>query len=104
MDELNLTTKQMIYYNSKKKNIIVAYLLGAVFGSFGAHAFYVGGDYGAVLGVLSIAGFIYSFSDPTIFMIYGLFVLSGVLYTYFLVKHRNQQLMKEVVGLIGNDE
>ena len=105
MDELKLTTRQMVYYNSKKKSMVVAYLLGFIFGSFGAHAFYVGSSVGVVLGATTFGFLYYSFIYPDLLLIpYILFVLSGVVYTYFIVESRNKELMKKAVSLIDSEE
>ena len=102
-DELNLTTKQMVYYHSKKRNKLVAYLLGAVFGSFGVHAFYVGGDTGNILGLATLSGFILSFFSAGLAMPWSIFVLSGLVYTHFIVDSRNKELLNEAVKFFGDE-
>ena len=102
-NELNLTAKQMIYYHSKKRNKVVAYLLGAIFGSFGVHAFYVGGDTGNILGASTLAGFIVTFFSPELTFPWMVFVLSGIIYTHFIVDSRNKELLDEAASLIGDD-
>ena len=104
MNELDLTTKQMVYYTSKKKNVVIAYLIGFILGGFGAHAFYVGGDVGNILGLLSIVGILVSLAYPAFYIIYGIFLFSGVVYTYFLVEFRNRQLMQQAVLLIDSND
>ena len=94
-DELNLTTKQMVYYHSKKRSKVLAYLLGAVFGSFGVHAFYVGGETGTGLGWITLVAFLGSFIESMLFPIYILVVLSAVVWTHFLVDKRNRELLEE---------
>mgnify|MGYP005987121797 CR=1 FL=1 len=102
-DELNLTTKQMVYYHSKKRNKLVAYLLGAVLGSFGAHAFYVGGETGNILGASTLAGFILTFFSPELTVPWMIFVLSGLVYTHFIVNSRNKELLDEAVKFFGDE-
>lgn len=102
-DELNLTTKQMVYYHSKKRNKVVAYLLGAIFGSFGVHAFYVGGETGNILGVSTLGGFISSFFYPELLLPWSIFVLSGMVYTHFIVDSRNKELLEEAVKFFGEE-
>lgn len=102
-EELNLTTKQMVYYHSKKRNKVVAYLLGAIFGSFGVHAFYVGGETGNKIGLITLAGFILSFFSAALAMPWAIFVLSGLVYTHFIVDSRNKELLEEAVKFFGEE-
>ena len=105
MNELNLTTRQLVYYNSKKRSMVVAYLLGAVFGSFGVHAFYVGGNTGIILGATTFGFLYYSFIYPDILIIpYMLYVFSGVVYTYFIVENRNKELMEMAEKLVDRED
>lgn len=104
MNELDLTTRQLVYYNSKKRSMVVAYLLGAVFGSFGVHAFYVGGNSGIFLGAITCGLLYYSFIYPEFLLVYLLFVLSGVVYTYFLVTDRNSDLLVDASKIIDKEE
>ncbi|AKO61100.1 hypothetical protein AXI76_gp199 [Pseudoalteromonas phage H101] len=94
-DELNLTTKQMVYYHSKKRSKPLAYILGAFLGGFGVHGFYIGGETGNMLGGITLLALIGSFIDPMLFTGHMLMVFSGVVWTHFVVDSRNKEFMEE---------
>lgn len=94
-DELNLTTKQMVYYHSKKRSKPLAYILGAILGGFGVHGFYIGGETGNLLGGVTLLAFLLGMFVPAIAIIHIMLVLSGVVWTHFVVDSRNEELMNE---------
>ena len=92
-----------ILYNQKKKNMVVAYLLGALLGGFGVHYFYAGRvDFGlSVLGLFAVAVFI-----PNLFTLYlfCIAVWGGMIHTYFVVEASNKKIHKEVEVLYGESD
>lgn len=88
-----------VLYNQRKKNMVVAYLLGAVLGGFGAHYFYCReSGYGAViLGLLLLS----ILSGGALAFLYWIAVLGGVVHTYYCVEKVNAQIRLECEVLVG---
>ena len=103
-NELNLTTKQMVYYHSKKRNKLLAYILGEVLGGIGVHGFYIGGETGNLLGGITLLALVGGFIDPMLFTANMMMVLSGLVWTHFVVDSRNKELLDEAVKCFGGDD
>jgi len=93
--------KVELLYKSRKKNMFVAYLLGAVFGGFGVHYFYAGkSDYGlCILAFLALTVFT---GGATLF-IHVLAVLAGVIHTCFVIEEVNKDIYQECKIMVGDD-
>jgi TM2 domain-containing membrane protein YozV len=89
-----------IMYNRTKKSMLIAYLLGAILGSFGLHWFYLGKhEYGAVsLGLLFLAMVI-----PASSVLMVIWTLAAVVYTYFVVNQVNAEILEEIEVLRGKE-
>ena len=73
-------------YESKRKSKLIAYLIGAIGGSFGLHLFYLKHNEYACL-VLALLGL--SILVPQLMIIHVIVVLSGVIHTNYLVDNYN---------------
>lgn len=76
-------------YDSKKKSMIIAYLLGFLLGSFGVHYFYAGEtEMGVFVIALLVAGMLF----PPVLFIFWAVVIIGVVHTYFVVEDANKKI------------
>ena len=92
--------KVELLYNSRKKNMFVGYLLGAVFGGFGVHYFYAGkSDYGlCILALLALT----IFTGGATLFIHVIAMLAGVIHTYFVVEDANKVIYQECKIMVGD--
>lgn len=93
--------KLQLLYNSRKKNMVVAYLLGFLLGGFGVHYFYCGkNDYGLVIIALLVLTL---FTGGATMFVHGIAVLIGVVHTYFVVEDMNKVIYQECKIMVGED-
>lgn len=97
---------RILLYEARKKDVWMAYVLGAILGFVGGHRFYIGGRstrYGWLLAALFpvavVAWLLVAFLPPPLILLPLATLMSLVMLdaglTYFAVRRRNQELLEE---------
>lgn len=90
------TYQKEILFDSRKKSVLVAYLLGAFLGGLSVHRLYLGHYTWAcvVIGVLLL-----SLVVPILGLLHIILVLLDFFLTYGLVKEYNKDVRKEIEAI-----
>lgn len=91
--ELTLKGTQYFQYQSLSKNVVVAYVLGALLGGLGIHRLYLK-EYAGF--ALYMALFFMSFFIPVLFLCTLVFMLVDLFLTYKLCKDYNLAVYKAI--------
>ncbi len=94
---MNTNTQIELLYGTRKKSMVVAYLLGAFLGAFGANYFYAKRPELACV-VIFLFFFPYQVTSPYMiwaYILYIIAILSGVVITYFAVNDANDKILTE---------
>lgn len=85
-----------ILFDSRKKSKLVAYLLGAVLGSFGCHRFYLGEYKGGVAYLILL---LLMLVVPAVSFFHLVFLIVDFFLTYGLVKDYNANVRREIEAI-----
>ena len=98
---INNEVKAEVLYNSKKKSMWAAYLLGAFLGNTGAHYFYLGKkEYGFIMianTVIMVASSVSGSNGIAAFgaIVYFLVIGGSFVHTYYACNEANKQIQDE---------
>ena len=92
LKERNNKLQIELLYETKKKSMLWAYLIGAFLGSFGMHYFYAGKEnYGLVV----LISLVLTFFAPQLILIHSIMVLTGLVHTKFVIDEVNEGIRAE---------
>ena len=86
---MNKETQVEVLFNSKKKSMLIAYVLGALFGGFGVHYFVLDEPF---YGVLTIGLFVLGVVVPPVMVANVIWVLWGVIHTKMVCEAKNKEI------------
>ena len=89
---MNNKLQTELLYETKKKSMLVAYILGAFLGSFGIHYFYAGKE---EYGIAVLCSFVLTFYEPQLILLHGTIVLAGLVHTKFVIDEVNEGIRTE---------
>ncbi|QHZ59831.1 transmembrane domain protein [Alteromonas phage vB_AmeM_PT11-V22] len=88
--------QQEILYDSRKKNVFIAYLLGALLASVGLHRFYLGDNVG---GLVYVVLFFFGMFVPVLYVITCILFVFDLFYTYHLCKEYNIKVRRTIEAM-----
>jgi len=88
--------QQEMLYDSRKKNVFIAYLLGGLFGGLGAHRFYLEDN---VVGLVYVVLFFFGMFVSALYFISFILCLVDLFYTYYLCKEYNIKVRRSIESM-----
>jgi len=99
---MNKMLQVEMLYNSRKKNALIAYIVGFFLGAFGAHYFYCGkNDWGLAILMLLALGFI---TGGALMFLHVIAVMLGFVHTWFVVEEVNKDIYQGCMVMIESGD